>query len=156
MRREALKQQARGSPATLLPEVRVQGRAFAPATETATETATVGGLSGAPLAATPQSITVIRAGTVRDLGAGGLSGAIKAETSASDAYNTVELPAYGQRDTAFNLRQRVAGRSITWRVGVDNALDKRYWKDAPTQYWGGVYLFPAYPRTFSASVQIGI
>jgi iron complex outermembrane receptor protein len=68
--------------------------------------------------------------------------------------NSVELPSYGQWDTAFNYRQRISGHSVTWRVGIDNVLDRRYWKDAPTQYWGGVYLFPAYPRTFRTSVQM--
>jgi len=69
--------------------------------------------------------------------------------------NTVEIPGYGQWDTALNWRQRIDGRSVTVRVGVDNVLDRRYWRDAPTQYWGGVYLFPAYPRTLRASVQVG-
>ena len=68
--------------------------------------------------------------------------------------NSVELPSYGQWDTAFNYRQRISGHSVTWRIGIDNVLDRRYWKDAPTQYWGGVYLFPAYPRTFRTSVQM--
>ncbi|MFN8751728.1 MAG: hypothetical protein ACK5ZP_07130, partial [Betaproteobacteria bacterium] len=40
---------------------------------------------------------------------------------------------------------RADGRSFLWRVGIDNVLDKRYWREAPTQYWGGTYLFPAYP-----------
>ena len=69
--------------------------------------------------------------------------------------NSVEIPGYGQWDTALNWRQRIDGRSVTVRVGMDNVLDRRYWRDAPTQYWGGVYLFPAYPRTLRASVQIG-
>jgi len=32
-------------------------------------------------------------------------------------------------------------------------LDRRYWRDAPTTYWGATYLFPAPPRTFRVSVQ---
>lgn len=70
--------------------------------------------------------------------------------------NSVELPSYGQWDTALNYRQRLGGHATLWRVGIDNVLGRRYWKDAPTQYWGGVYLFPAYPRTVRASVQISL
>lgn len=68
--------------------------------------------------------------------------------------NTIELPSYWQWDSAFVYRNRMSGQAMTWRVGVDNVLDRRYWRDAPTQYWGGVYLFPAMPRTFRASVQM--
>ncbi|MEN9315059.1 MAG: hypothetical protein RIS35_1452, partial [Pseudomonadota bacterium] len=68
--------------------------------------------------------------------------------------NAIELPSYWQWDTAVVYRNKVGGRSVTWRAGIDNVLDRRYWRDAPTQYWGGIYLFPAMPRTFRASMQI--
>jgi hypothetical protein len=31
-------------------------------------------------------------------------------------------------------------------------LDRRAWREAPTQPWGGVYLFPVAPRTVSATL----
>lgn len=68
--------------------------------------------------------------------------------------NAIELPSYWQWDTAVVYRNKVGGQSVTWRAGIDNLLDRRYWRDAPTQYWGGIYLFPAMPRTFRASMQI--
>jgi len=68
--------------------------------------------------------------------------------------NAIELPSFWQFDTAIAYRQRLAGNTLTWRVGIDNLFDRRYWRDAPTQYWGGVYLFPAMPRTVRASVQM--
>jgi iron complex outermembrane receptor protein len=68
--------------------------------------------------------------------------------------NSVELPSYWQWDTALAWRQRTGFGFATWRAGIDNVFDRRYWRDAPTQYWGGIYLFPALPRTFRASVQL--
>ena len=68
--------------------------------------------------------------------------------------NAIELPSYWQWDTAVVYRSKVGGQSVTWRAGIDNLLDRRYWRDAPTQYWGGIYLFPAMPRTFRASMQV--
>lgn len=68
--------------------------------------------------------------------------------------NTIELPSFWQFDTGLAYRHRVSGNALTWRLGIDNLFDRRYWRDAPTQYWGGVYLFPAMPRTVRASVQM--
>ncbi|MEK9777026.1 MAG: TonB-dependent siderophore receptor, partial [Quisquiliibacterium sp.] len=67
--------------------------------------------------------------------------------------NSVELPAYWQFDTGFVFRQRAGSSLLTWRLGIDNLFDRRYWRDAPTQYWGGIYLFPGMPRTARATVQ---
>jgi len=65
---------------------------------------------------------------------------------------SVLLPAWWQLDSSVSWRQ--PGRhALTWRAGVDNVFDRRFWKDAPTTYWGGTYLFPAPPRTFRVSVQ---
>jgi iron complex outermembrane receptor protein len=68
--------------------------------------------------------------------------------------NSVELPAFWQWDTAFVHRNRIAAGTLTWRFGIDNVFDRWYWREAPTQYWGGVYLFPAMPRTVRMSVQM--
>ncbi|NBS67036.1 MAG: hypothetical protein EBT33_22345, partial [Betaproteobacteria bacterium] len=51
--------------------------------------ASVGGLSDAPLAETPQSVSVIRAEALREAGANSLSSAVRSEPSASDFYNTL-------------------------------------------------------------------
>lgn len=65
---------------------------------------------------------------------------------------SVLLPAWWQLDSSVTWR--APGRhALTWRAGVDNVLDRRFWRDAPTTYWGGTYLFPAPPRTFRVSVQ---
>ncbi len=67
--------------------------------------------------------------------------------------NSVELPSFWQLDSYLSYRQKAGATQLTWRAGLDNVTDKRYWRDAPTQYWGGTYLFPAPPRTFRVSVQ---
>ena len=70
------------------------------------------------------------------------------------ADNAVELPSFWQWDTAVSFTQRTGnGTLLTWRAGIDNVLDKRYWREAPTQPWGGTYLFAALPRTFRVSLQ---
>jgi iron complex outermembrane recepter protein len=66
--------------------------------------------------------------------------------------NTIELAPSYQWDTSISYKQAIAPLNLTWRAGINNVLDKRYWKEAPTQYWGGTYLFAAEPRTFRVSV----
>ena len=69
--------------------------------------------------------------------------------------NSVELPSYWQLDTAVAWRQKASdGTAVTWRAGIDNLFDRGYWRDAPTQYWGGIYLLPALPRSLRASVTL--
>lgn len=77
-----------------------------------------------------------------------------AGSKAVTADNGVALPASWQLDLGARLVQRWGEQRVTWRLQVENLLDRRYWRDAPTQAWGGIYLFPAAPRTLSATVQI--
>jgi outer membrane receptor protein involved in Fe transport len=37
-------------------------------------------------------------------------------------------------------------------AGLENVTDNRYWRQAPTEAWGGTYLFPAPPRLARLSV----
>jgi iron complex outermembrane receptor protein len=67
--------------------------------------------------------------------------------------NSVEIPGAAQWDSWVSWRTRVNGRPMVIRAGIDNVLDRRYWRDAPTQSWGGVYLFAAPPRTYRLSAQ---
>jgi iron complex outermembrane recepter protein len=81
------------------------------------------------------------------------------------ADNGVQLKSATQWDTWLNYQlvnkgsgassSATYGTDITLRVGVDNVLDKRYWRDAPTQSWGGLYLFAAQPRTFRVGITAG-
>ena len=40
--------------------------------------------------------------------------------------------------------------------GIENLTDRTYWREAPTQPWGGVYLFPSTPRTVRLGVAIDL
>jgi iron complex outermembrane receptor protein len=66
--------------------------------------------------------------------------------------NLVELSPYWQWDLAASYRWQVERTRLTLRGGVDNVTDNRYWREAPTESWGGTYLFPAQPRLFRLSI----
>ena len=68
--------------------------------------------------------------------------------------NAVVLNGAAQFNTLLTFNQWTQGRPIVWRFGIDNVFDKSYWREAPTQYWGGTYLFAAQPRTFRFNVTL--
>lgn len=70
------------------------------------------------------------------------------------ADNGVTLPAWTQWDAWMTLPLTLRGTPTVWRAGIENVTDRRFWREAPTQYWGGTYLFPAQPRTFSVGVSV--
>jgi len=39
-------------------------------------------------------------------------------------------------------------------LNVENLTNRSYWREAPTQYWGGIYLFPSTPRTTRLTVAL--
>ncbi|MHB8950815.1 MAG: hypothetical protein ACYC4S_17440 [Rhodoferax sp.] len=67
---------------------------------------------------------------------------------------SVELPSAWQLDAGLRYQTRLAGRRAQWKLNVENLSDRSYWREAPTTYWGGVYLFPSTPRTVRASVTV--
>jgi len=62
--------------------------------------------------------------------------------------NSVSLSPYWQWDVAASFQWRQGPALMTLRAGIDNVTDQRYWREAPTESWGGIYLFPAQPRIF--------
>ncbi len=68
------------------------------------------------------------------------------------ADNSVELPSYWQWDIAAAYRWLWSGTRMTLAAGIDNLTDRAYWREAPTQYWGGTYLIPAQPRLARLSI----
>jgi iron complex outermembrane recepter protein len=65
---------------------------------------------------------------------------------------SVALPSAWQIDAGVRYQHQLMGKSALWRLNIENITNRTYWREAPTQYWGGVYLFPSTPRTLRASV----
>jgi iron complex outermembrane receptor protein len=62
------------------------------------------------------------------------------------ADGSITLPAWTRLDAALRYERRLAGVETRWTFGVDNLLDRRYWRESPYQF-GHVYLYPGAPRT---------
>jgi iron complex outermembrane receptor protein len=60
---------------------------------------------------------------------------------------SVMLPSWTRLDAALQYETKLAGKTTTWTVGVDNLTDRRFWRESPYQF-GHVYLYPGAPRTF--------
>ena len=68
---------------------------------------------------------------------------------AFDPANTVFVPGYHVLNLGGAYATHVAGIATTLRVGIDNALDKFYWRDVTPDLGG--YLMPGASRTFRVS-----
>lgn len=71
------------------------------------------------------------------------------------ADGSVTLPHGQQLDLGLRYLQRLASlpaHPLLWRVNLENATNRIYWREAPTQPWGGIYIFPSTPRTLRLSL----
>jgi len=66
--------------------------------------------------------------------------------------NSVSIPGWTRFDLAARYQQKVSATTLTWLLGVDNAADRRAWKEAPYQY-AHAYLYPLSPRTWRVALQ---
>ena len=70
-------------------------------------------------------------------------------------YDTsVRIPGWSRVDLGARWRQTVGATTVVWRAGLDNATDRRAWKESPYQF-SHVYLYPLAPRTLRASATVG-
>ena len=74
----------------------------------------------------------------------------------ANADGTATLPSAVQLDLGLGYAQRISGKAVRWQLGIENVTGRTYWREAPTQSWGGVYLFPSTPRTVRASVALDL
>jgi iron complex outermembrane receptor protein len=65
----------------------------------------------------------------------------------------VTLPAWTRVDALVRYEHQLfPGTQTTWLLGIDNLLDRRYWKESPTKF-GHIYLYPGAERTFRLSMR---
>jgi iron complex outermembrane recepter protein len=69
--------------------------------------------------------------------------------------NSVNIPAWTRLDLGASYSTKIRNTPTTWSFGVDNVLNKSYYKESPYQF-GHAYLFPGAPRTARLSVQIAL
>ncbi len=65
--------------------------------------------------------------------------------------NSIRLPSWTRLDAVLRYEQRIGGTATQWTLGVDNLLDRRYWRESPLQF-GHVYLYQGAPRTVRLAV----
>ncbi|MGV7189296.1 TonB-dependent receptor [Xanthomonas axonopodis] len=71
----------------------------------------------------------------------------------ADRLGNASVPAYTVANLGARYATALGGLATTWRLNVDNAFDKRYWRDSG-EYQGDAYLFPGAPRTARLTVQV--
>jgi iron complex outermembrane receptor protein len=64
---------------------------------------------------------------------------------------TTRIPGWARVDLGARYAQKIDTRTLVWRVGVDNVLDRRAWQESPYQF-EHVYLYPMTPRTWRVSL----
>jgi iron complex outermembrane receptor protein len=67
--------------------------------------------------------------------------------------NDAKVPAYHRIDLGASKSYKNSQGLMTFRLGVENIFDKRYWSDAP-EFMGDSYLIPGAPRIFRASATV--
>jgi iron complex outermembrane recepter protein len=69
------------------------------------------------------------------------------------ADNSINLPAWTRLDLGVRYDTRLASTQTTWKLGIDNVLNQRYFNESPNQF-SHVYLFTAAPRTVRLALQV--
>jgi iron complex outermembrane receptor protein len=82
-----------------------------------------------------------------------LQGGIVAESDRTLLPNdgATRIAGWARVDLGVRYAQKIDTRTLVWRVGVDNVLDRRAWQESPYQF-EHVYLYPMAPRTWRVSL----
>ncbi len=68
---------------------------------------------------------------------------------------SITLPAWTRVDAGLAYTHQAAGTQLTWNLGVDNLLNRQFFKESPTQF-GHVYLFAQQPRTARLGLTVSL
>ena len=66
--------------------------------------------------------------------------------------NSIAVPAWSRLDVGAQYRHTAGGAQLLWRVDLQNATNRRAWREAPYQF-SHAYLFPLAARNLRASMQ---
>jgi iron complex outermembrane recepter protein len=69
------------------------------------------------------------------------------------ADNSIQLPSWTRLDLGLRYEQPIVSTKVTWTFAIDNALNKRYFKESPTQF-NHVYLMTGAARTLRLAMQV--
>jgi iron complex outermembrane receptor protein len=69
--------------------------------------------------------------------------------------DSVRIPGWARLELGARWRIETGRTSWVWRLGLDNATDRRAWKESPYQF-SHVYLYPLAPRTWRSSVEASL
>jgi iron complex outermembrane recepter protein len=69
--------------------------------------------------------------------------------------SSISLPAWTRVDAGLRYTHQAAGTQLTWNLGIDNLLNRQFFKESPTQF-GHVYLFPQQPRTARLGLTVSL
>ena len=65
------------------------------------------------------------------------------------------IPGWTRLDLGLRAEQRWGATRVTWRAAIDNATDRRAWREAPYEF-GHAYLYPLAPRSLRLTAQFQI
>ncbi len=68
---------------------------------------------------------------------------------------SARIPGWARLDLGASWQQKLAGATLKWRVGLDNATNRRAWKESPYQF-SHAYLYPLAARTWRVSLQAAV
>ncbi|WP_235834950.1 TonB-dependent siderophore receptor [Piscinibacter terrae] len=68
---------------------------------------------------------------------------------------SLRIPGWARIDASLRYAQPTSAGLINWRVGIDNLLDRRAWRESPYQF-GHVYLFPLAARTIRVGLELAL
>jgi iron complex outermembrane receptor protein len=69
--------------------------------------------------------------------------------------NAFAIPAWTTLDLGLRLTQWVQAQRWVWRLAIDNATDRRAWREAPYQF-SHSYLYPLAPRTVRLNLSMSL